>query len=99
MFIRTRRNIRVNINTKGMEKNKSIKRTYNWILNLHLAYLSSAIRYDVDSSDFKNKIKPLEGINIDLIVALYDCDNKRVNHLINQMIESGYKIPDYANNS
>jgi T4 RnlA family RNA ligase len=70
-----------------------LRKNYNHIENLHMAHLSSTLRYGLDRKEFALRVQELEGVNHGLIFAMYNSKQDKVKQLIWKMIKPEYEKP------
>ena len=70
-----------------------LRKSFNHIEHLHMAYLSSIIRYGLDRKEFASRVQELDDANHGLIFAMYNNKQDRVKQLIWKMIKPEYEKP------
>jgi hypothetical protein len=81
----------------GMEG--KLRKEFKYIENLHMAHLSSTLRYGLDRKEFALRVQGLEGVNHGLIFAMYNNKAEKVTELIWKMIKPAYEKPFSEKNS
>ena len=81
----------------GMEG--KLRKEFKYVENLHMAHLSSTLRYGLDRKEFALRIQGLEGVNHGLIFAMYNNKAEKVTELIWKMIKPAYEKPFSEKNS
>ena len=75
----------------GMEG--KLRKEFKYVENLHMAHLSSTLRYGLDRKEFALRVQGLEGVNHGLIFAMYNNKAEKVTELIWKMIKPAYEKP------
>lgn len=70
-----------------------LRKNFNYVENLHMAHLSSILRYGLDRKEFALRVQELEGVNHGLIFAMYNSKQDKVKQLIWKMIKPEYEKP------
>lgn len=70
-----------------------LRKNFNHVENLHMAHLSSILRYGLDRKEFALRVQELEGVNHGLIFAMYNSKQDKVKQLIWKMIKPEYEKP------
>ena len=70
-----------------------LRKSFNHIEHLHMAYLSSIIRYGLDRKEFALRVQELDDANHGLIFAMYNNKQDKVKQLIWKMIKPEYEKP------
>jgi RNA ligase len=70
-----------------------LRKNFNHVENLHMAHLSSILRYGLDRKEFALRVQELEGVNHGLIFAMYNGKQDKVKQLIWKMIKPEYEKP------
>lgn len=70
-----------------------LRKNFNHVENLHMAHLSSILRYGLDRKGFALRVQELEGVNHGLIFAMYNSKQDKVKQLIWKMIKPEYEKP------
>ena len=70
-----------------------LRKSFNHIEHLHMAYLSSIIRYGLDRKEFALRVQELNDANHGLIFAMYNNKQDKVKQLIWKMIKPEYEKP------
>lgn len=82
----------------GMEG--KLRKEFKHVEHLHMAHLSSILRYGLDRKEFALRVQKLEGVNQGLIFAMYNGKQDKVKQLIWKMIKPEYEKPfDNADNT
>jgi len=81
----------------GMEG--KLRKEFKYVENLHMAHLSSTLRYGLDRKEFALRVQGLEGVNHGLIFAMYNNKAEKVTELIWKMIKPAYEKPFSEKNS
>lgn len=76
-----------------------LRKNFNYVENLHMAHLSSILRYGLDRKEFALRVQELEGVNHGLIFAMYNNKADKVTELIWKMIKPAYEKPFSEKNS
>ena len=71
----------------------SIRKNYDHALHLHMAHLSSMLRYGLDQKEFALRVQDLKGVNHGLIFAMYNGKEDKMKQLIWKMIKPKYEKP------
>ena len=70
-----------------------LRKSFNHIEHLHMAHLSSIIRYGLDRKEFALRVQELDDANHGLIFAMYNNKQDKVKQLIWKMIKPEYEKP------
>ena len=70
-----------------------LRKSFNHIEHLHMACLSSIIRYGLDRKEFALRVQELDDANHGLIFAMYNNKQDKVKQLIWKMIKPEYEKP------
>lgn len=70
-----------------------LRKNFNHVENLHMAHLSSIIRYELDRKEFALRVQELDDANHGLIFAMYNNKQDKVKQLIWKMIKPEYEKP------